>query len=31
VAARLDHGEDDRLEEQHEINVTPFIDVVLAL
>jgi len=30
VAAKLDHGGDD-LEENHEINVTPFIDVILVL
>jgi biopolymer transport protein ExbD len=30
VAVRLDHGKDD-LEETHEINVTPFIDVMLVL
>jgi biopolymer transport protein ExbD len=30
MAVRLDHGEND-LEETHEINVTPFIDVVLVL
>src|SRR5437016_1862355 len=30
MAARLDHGEDD-LAETHEINVTPFIDVILVL
>jgi biopolymer transport protein ExbD len=30
VAARLDHG-DDELAETHEINVTPFIDVMLVL
>lgn len=30
MAARLDHGEDD-LAENHEINVTPFIDVILVL
>jgi biopolymer transport protein ExbD len=30
VAIRLDHGE-DQLAEVHEINVTPFIDVVLVL
>jgi TonB system transport protein ExbD (group 1) len=30
VAIRLDHGEDD-LSEVHEINVTPFIDVMLVL
>jgi biopolymer transport protein ExbD len=30
VAVRLDHGGDD-LEEVHEINVTPFIDVILVL
>lgn len=30
MAARLDHGGDD-LVENHEINVTPFIDVILVL
>jgi biopolymer transport protein ExbD len=30
MAARLDDGEDD-LAESHEINVTPFIDVMLVL
>lgn len=30
MAARLDHGGDD-LVETHEINVTPFIDVILVL
>jgi biopolymer transport protein ExbD len=30
MAVRLDHGEDD-LAETHEINVTPFIDVMLVL
>jgi biopolymer transport protein ExbD len=30
VAVRLDHGDDD-LAETHEINVTPFIDVMLVL
>ena len=30
MAARLDHGGDD-LPENHEINVTPFIDVILVL
>ena len=30
MAARLDHGGDD-IEEVHEINVTPFIDVILVL
>ncbi|WP_448191303.1 TonB system transport protein ExbD [Azospirillum sp. sgz301742] len=30
MAARLDHGEGD-LAETHEINVTPFIDVMLVL
>ena len=30
MALRLDHGADD-LEEMHEINVTPFIDVILVL
>jgi len=30
MAAKLDHGGDD-LEETHEINVTPFIDVILVL
>jgi biopolymer transport protein ExbD len=30
VSVRLDHGEDE-LAENHEINVTPFIDVMLVL
>jgi biopolymer transport protein ExbD len=30
MSVRLDHGE-DRLSEIHEINVTPFIDVILVL
>jgi biopolymer transport protein ExbD len=30
VSVRLDHG-DDTLGEMHEINVTPFIDVILVL
>ena len=30
MGARLDHGDDD-LSELHEINVTPFIDVMLVL
>jgi biopolymer transport protein ExbD len=30
MSARLDHG-DDELSELHEINVTPFIDVMLVL
>ena len=30
MSARLDHGKDD-LDEVHEINVTPFIDVMLVL
>ena len=30
MSVRLDHGE-DTLEEVHEINVTPFIDVMLVL
>ena len=30
MSVRLDHGEDD-LAEIHEINVTPFIDVMLVL
>src|SRR5947208_354902 len=30
MSARLDHG-DDNLAELHEINVTPFIDVILVL
>ena len=30
MSVRLDHG-DDRLDELHEINVTPFIDVILVL
>jgi TonB system transport protein ExbD (group 1) len=31
MAARLDHGSTDDLVETHEINVTPFIDVILVL
>ena len=31
MAIRLDHGDDDGLDENHEINVTPFIDVILVL
>ncbi len=31
MAGGLSNGEDDDLEEQHEINVTPFIDVILVL
>ena len=31
MAGGLSSGEDDDLEEQHEINVTPFIDVILVL
>jgi len=30
MSGRLDHGE-DTLDEMHEINVTPFIDVMLVL
>ena len=30
MSVRLDHG-DDQLSELHEINVTPFIDVILVL
>ena len=30
MAVRLDHGK-DKIEEVHEINVTPFIDVMLVL
>jgi len=30
MSVRLDHG-DDALSEVHEINVTPFIDVILVL
>jgi biopolymer transport protein ExbD len=30
MAVRLDHGDDD-MPETHEINVTPFIDVILVL
>jgi biopolymer transport protein ExbD len=30
MSVRLDHG-DDQLSEVHEINVTPFIDVILVL
>jgi biopolymer transport protein ExbD len=30
MSVRLDHGE-DKLDEVHEINVTPFIDVMLVL
>ena len=30
MSVRLDHGKDD-LDEAHEINVTPFIDVMLVL
>ena len=30
MSVRLDHGDDD-LDEVHEINVTPFIDVMLVL
>ncbi|MBS0541118.1 MAG: TonB system transport protein ExbD [Proteobacteria bacterium] len=30
MSVKLDHGEDD-LSENHEINVTPFIDVMLVL
>jgi biopolymer transport protein ExbD len=31
MAARLGGGDDDAMEEAHEINVTPFIDVILVL
>ncbi len=31
MSVKLDHGTDGDLEEQHEINVTPFIDVMLVL
>lgn len=31
MAAKLDHGGGDDLAENHEINVTPFIDVMLVL
>jgi biopolymer transport protein ExbD len=31
MAGRLQSGEDDELTESHEINVTPFIDVMLVL
>ncbi|GLK68749.1 TonB system transport protein ExbD [Hansschlegelia plantiphila] len=31
MAARLDHSGGDELTETHEINVTPFIDVILVL
>ncbi|MFZ2092449.1 MAG: biopolymer transporter ExbD, partial [Pseudolabrys sp.] len=30
MSVRLDHGKDE-LEDIHEINVTPFIDVILVL
>lgn len=30
MSVRLDHGDDD-LAEMHEINVTPFIDIILVL
>jgi len=30
MSVRLDHGQDE-LEDIHEINVTPFIDVILVL
>ena len=30
MSVRLDHG-DEQLSEVHEINVTPFIDVILVL
>ena len=30
MSVRLDHGKEE-LEEVHEINVTPFIDVILVL
>jgi TonB system transport protein ExbD (group 1) len=31
MAAKLDHSSGDELAETHEINVTPFIDVILVL
>ena len=31
MAIRLDHDTDDDFAETHEINVTPFIDVILVL
>jgi biopolymer transport protein ExbD len=31
MGVKLDHGGDDGLSEMHEINVTPFIDVILVL
>lgn len=31
MGVKLDHGGDDGLSEIHEINVTPFIDVILVL
>ena len=31
MALKLSHGDDDDLAEAHEINVTPFIDVMLVL
>jgi biopolymer transport protein ExbD len=31
MSARIDHGEDGFSSELHEINVTPFIDVILVL
>ena len=31
MAVRLDHGGGDELGDMHEINVTPFIDVILVL
>ncbi len=31
MSVKLDHGTDGDLEEQHDINVTPFIDVMLVL
>ncbi len=31
MGGKLDHGGDDGLSEMHEINVTPFIDVILVL
>lgn len=31
MGVKLDHGGGDRLDEIHEINVTPFIDVILVL
>jgi biopolymer transport protein ExbD len=31
MGVKLNHGDDDGLSEMHEINVTPFIDVILVL